>query len=108
MGLKLGIVRPEQWLEDVDDIDFEQWHAFYKLEPWGNEQELLARCAAFLQIIAMKDCDESGVKSMLKYSQSLIEKLMSADWIGQPESSNVDGEDSVKAFEVVVSKAFGR
>lgn len=107
MGLKLGIARPEQWLEEVDDIDFAQWYAYYQLEPFGGEQELLARCAAFLQIIAMKDYDEQGVKSVAKYAQSLLQSIMPSDWIGQPESGKSATEDSLQAFEAVVMKAFG-
>ena len=102
----LGVDDPEQWFESSHDSVFQQWQAFYKLEPFGGERELLARIAAFLQIIAWKDRDEAGIKSVNKCAQELVQSMMPADWIGQPEKTSDHG-DSIQKFEAFVSKAFG-
>lgn len=98
--MKFGVQDPEQWLEDVDDDLWSLWKSYYSLEPWGNENQLLASIAASLQVIAAKGTDEDGAAA----TQKVIEKLTALGvdplWIGRSEIDwDSSEEDSIKAFQ---------
>ena len=102
MGLKVGEQDPEQWLEDCPDRVYDQWQAFYRLEPWGGERELLARIVSLLWLIAVENRKSDEVS---KVSEMIVNSLMPGDWIGQPETPDEQG--SVETFESVVAKLWG-
>ena len=91
----------------IDLEAFENWRAYYRVEPWGGEKELLARIVAILQMLMWKEY-ASDVEWADKRVESLVQLLMPGDWVGQPEQANTaTAEQSIASFEAFVSKAFG-
>lgn len=106
MGRSAAIGKPEQWLEDVDDVEFDQWRAYYQIEPWGGEKELLSKCVALLQMLVWAKYSKDTAEAD-KCVEEIVQSLMPGDWIGQPEIVEQSTEDSLRAFESIVSKAYG-
>lgn len=80
-GLEL---EPEEWLASIDEEKYRNWEAYYRLEPWGDEQLLLARiCNQLSVLVAAKlGSEESVVK---------IQDLMPGDWAWRkPEPTAAD------------------
>jgi len=98
--LKLGISDPEQWLEDVDDELWSLWKSYYALEPWGNENQLLASIAASLRIIAMKDATEETAATVSDRLDKLTALGVDPLWIGRHEIKwDTESTDSIQAFQ---------
>jgi hypothetical protein len=92
--------------EKLIDLEvFENWRAYYRVEPWGGERELLARIAALLQMLVWKEHARDTHKAD-KCVDSLVQSMMPDDWIGQPEAKH-SSTDSVEQFESFVSGKFG-
>ena len=92
--------------EKLIDLEvFENWRAYYRVEPWGGERELLARIAALLQMLVWKE-HASDTSKADKCVEALIQSLMPGDWVGQPEA-RPDAGNSVEQFESFVSGKFG-
>jgi hypothetical protein len=104
LGLKLGLEDPEQWLEDCPDRISDNWEAFYRLNPFGGEQEMLARITSLLYVIAMQNCKAEAV---CKASDSLMQALMPSDWVGRKEIPKLSIDQHMQQFEAAVAKAFG-
>jgi len=84
---------------------FENWQAAYKLRPFGDEQELLARIVSLLILLASKQMD---IATVMNASNSLMRSLMTAEWVGaRDETSEKKQVDSVQSFEAIVARAFG-
>lgn len=103
MGQKLGVEDCEQWLEDCPQRVFDNWQAAYRLRPFGDEQELLARVVSLLILIASKSMD---MQTVIEASNSLMKSLMGAEWVGNITDAKPQG-DSVTTFEATVAKVFG-
>ena len=108
MSRKLGIEDPEQWLEDCTERVFSNWYAAYQVEPFGGEQELLARIASLLYLVACK----GGVKleQVSVASDAIMTCLMPSGWTGKRENKVEIDTDEVRkgfaAFEKVAEKLF--
>lgn len=103
MGLKLGIDNPSQWLEDCPDELYDEWRAAYRLRPFGDEQEFLARILSVLILIAKRDMD---IETVMSASNAIMQSLMTSEWVGAQESSQAKSS-SVQSFEQTVSRMFG-
>lgn len=91
---------PDTWLEQVDRKTFNEWIAAYRLRPFGDEQELLARVASILYVIA---CERREVADVEKLSDLFMQKLMPADWVGR----KVIEKQSFEAIEQAVAAKYG-
>ena len=84
---------------------FENWQAAYRLRPFGDEQELLARIVSLLILLASKQMD---IATVMNASNSLMQSLMTAEWVGaRDETTDKKQVDSVQSFEAIVARAFG-
>lgn len=87
----------------------DNWLAAYQIEPFGGEQEMLARIASLLYLIACK----GGVKleQVSVASDAVMNCLMPAGWTGKRENKvDIDTDEVRKgfaAFEKVAEKLFG-
>lgn len=104
MGLKLGIEDPEQWLEDCPERVTDLWDAYYQLEPWGGERELLARILATLRCLLAGKYDEDKVAKVMQNVDDMAGNWMPGDWIGQPEPKP---EQSIQEVEAALAARFG-
>lgn len=87
MGLKLGIDDPEQWLEDCPDRVSENWDAYFAVEPFGGERELLARAVSLLYVLCFTHAKPEHV---MADSDRIMQQLMPSEWVGQPEPVTAD------------------
>lgn len=101
MCLRLGIDDPIEWLENVSDEVFDLWYAYYRLEPWGNEAEMMAEVATNTQFAAV--LQSTDAKATMKAIDNAFKSRMPAAWINQPETT----VDSIEAAEQIFAKAFG-
>jgi len=107
LGLKLGIEDPEQWLEDCPDRVFDNWYAFYQLEPFGGETALLTRLVAMLFI----SCMRQGVKleELNSISDDFMKMLMPSDWYVEDDKPELDVDaikDNLAKMSAALAKAF--
>lgn len=72
---------------------FHQWNASYRLQPWGDEQELLATIAAMLYETLLRGTEKNGEDSLWKRLQMAKRLFMPPSWIGQKETE----ENAVQA-----------
>lgn len=111
MSLKCGIDDPEQWLENCPERVFDNWLAHYRLEPWGNESELLSKIIGLLFYLCMK---QRGDFNQIETFMNSVAKLhMPSTWVGQQRDASIDKvtkeelkaryQEAAKAAE----KAFG-
>jgi hypothetical protein len=111
LGLKLGIEDPEQWLEQCPDRVFDNWLAYYRLEPFGMEDELLAKVVSLLYFVCKRPGTE--LEDIQKFSDAVVRCLMPANWVGQqsdrrPQSIDVDQlKKNFAAAQQLAAKAFG-
>lgn len=109
MGSKLGIDDPEQWLEDCPKRVYDRWQAAYQLNPFGGEQELLARIASLLYLLA---CDRRESDKVMEASNKIMRLFMPRDWIGQQQEKQVLDIDpdqiqaNLTAMQGVLEKVF--
>lgn len=94
MGLKLGIEDPEQWLEDVPDRVYDNWYAYYQIEPFGGETALLTRLVTLLFI----SCMRQGIKleELNSISDDFMKMLMPSDWYVEDSAEKSFDVDTVK------------
>lgn len=78
--------------------------AAYRLRPFGDEQELLARILSVLILIARKDFD---IATVMNASNSMLKSLLTSEWVGNIDEKPVKSADSVKSFEDTVARMFG-
>lgn len=83
--LKRGLeCEPEEWLNRIDQETLDSWKAFYELEPWGNEQAILAQIASSLSLLcAMK----AGAEDFAK-----VQDFMPQDWFYRPKDELLKGK----------------
>lgn len=104
MCLRFGIDDPEQWLENCSRRKLNTWHAYYALEPWGDEQRILATAAAALrQLVAFK-VDGEKLEKVMTLVDRIAACYMPGEWIGQPEIQEVD---PIEAFQRQVESMYG-
>ena len=103
LGRELGIDDPEQWLEKCPQRVFDNWAAAHAVEPFGNEQQLLARIVSLLYVIAMQQSDFEAVK---KLADAIMPAVMPSDWVERPEPKRED-EGGISAFEKHVAQRYG-
>jgi len=95
LGLKLGIEDPEQWLENCPDRVMDNWLAYYRLEPFGMESELLSKIAGLLFYLCRRHGGE--VEDIDKFASAIARCLMPGNWVGQKQSG---GHERVTAEEL--------
>lgn len=89
---------------------FENWQAAYNVEPFGNEQELLARAVSLLYLIASAGKD---FEKVCNASDSLMRFLMPSGWSTKQTTNpqavtNVEEiKQNLKAMQDVAAKVFG-
>lgn len=84
---------------------FNNWQAAYRLRPFGDEQELLARIVSLLILLASKQMD---IATVMEASNAIIRSLMTSEWIGAIDESTTKKQwkESIASFEEVVARAF--
>lgn len=84
--IKRGLsVEPEQWLADVDEQTFRQWEAYYRLEPWGDEQLMLARLINLVSVLLASKAGDKAEDVIIK-----MEDLMPYNWAWRREKKVED------------------
>jgi hypothetical protein len=104
LGRQFGIEDPEQWLEQCPQRVFDNWAAAHAVEPFGGEQQLLARVVSLLYVIAMQQSDFESVK---KLADAIMPAIMPSDWVERPEVKPEDVDGGVSAFEKHVAQRYG-
>jgi len=85
LSLKLGIEDPEQWLEECPQRVFDNWLAQYRLEPWGNESELLSKIIGLLFYLC---CKQKGKFEEVEGFMNAVSKMvMPSNWIAQQKEA---------------------
>lgn len=75
---------PDEWLRGIDQDTLDNWSAFYRLEPWGDEQLTLARIASYLSmLIAMKAGSEDFDK---------VQDFMPSNWFYRQKDELIKGK----------------
>lgn len=82
-------MEPEEWLASIDEETFRNWEAYYRLEPWGDEQLLLARVVNQLSLLVAAKFGKDDV--VIK-----VQDLMPGDWAWRKEEPT---EDSIAAVQ---------
>lgn len=82
---------------------FDNWAAAHAVEPFGNEQQLLARMVSLLYVIAMQKSDFEAVK---KLADAIMPAIMPSDWVERPETK-LDDDSGISAFEKHVAQRYG-
>ena len=83
---------------------FRNWEAAYRLRPFGDEQEFLARIVSLLILLASKHMD---IATVMQASNSIMQSLMTSEWVGARDEKDAKRVDSIASFEAVVARAFG-
>jgi hypothetical protein len=86
LSLRLGIEDPEQWLENCPERVYENWLAYYRLEPFGMEAELLSKIIGLLFYLCRKDGGQ--IEDIDKFCNAIARCMMPGNWVGQqPEKT---------------------
>jgi hypothetical protein len=104
LGERLGIEDPEQWLEDCPDRVYDRWVAAYRLNPFGDEQLLLARLCSLMFLMVREKYGDETCDAM----NSLTKLFMPSDWIGSlssKQSLKID-LDSIKRSQDIAAARF--
>lgn len=109
MSRQIDIEDAEQWLELCPERVFANWKAAHAVEPFGGEQQLLARIASLLYLIAAKD---NKFEKVCEASDALMKFLMPSDWVGldSQQSEPTDAatiKKNLMAMQAIAQKAFG-
>ena len=75
-------------MDSCPDEVFEDWRAHYRVEPWGNEEFLLARIASYLSALV----SAKGEAGNDWFQQ--LHKFMPPDWYYQPETRKQSPQQS--------------
>jgi hypothetical protein len=111
LGLRLGIEDPEQWLEDCPERVFDNWLAYYRLEPFGLESELLSKIIGLLFYLCRKQGGE--LEDIDKFVSAVSRCVMPGNWVGQSQvgsQEKLTAEELKKRFaaaQKMAEKAFG-
>ncbi len=101
----------EQWLEDCPQRVLDNWLAYYRLEPFGNESELLSKIIGLLFYLCRSKGGE--VEEIQKFVEIVQRYVMPSGWIGQQQivDSGTVTVDELKArfakAQKQAEKAFG-
>jgi hypothetical protein len=79
----------------VPEEVLQNWQTHYAVEPWGNEQELLARLVSRLSILV-------AMKSGNKDDFVQVQDLMPIEWLYRRD----DNEQTPEQQQAVFAKAF--
>jgi len=88
LSLRLGIEDPEQWLEQCPERVYENWLAYYRLEPWGMEAELLAKIVGLLMYLCRKQGGE--IEDIEKFANVIARCVMPGNWVDQQPDKTVE------------------
>jgi len=84
--LRRGLaIEPEQWLETVDEQTYRNWESYYRLEPWGDEQYLLARLINLISLLVASKAGERADDYVVP-----IEDVMPPAWAWRPQKRSED------------------
>lgn len=87
---------PEQWLHEADDRKLAFWRAWYRLEPWGGDKEVLAAVAT---LITHLDRTLLACHGQRPSSRSLqIKDFMPLGWEGASPATSRKDQSSINAF----------
>lgn len=104
MCLRFGIDDPEQWLESCSLRKLNIWHAYYAIEPWGDEQRILAAIVASVRQLVMFKIDGDKAEKLIELLERVAACYMPGEWIGQSKISDVD---QIEQFEKQVESMYG-
>jgi hypothetical protein len=102
--LRLGIDDPEQWLENCSVRKLNIWRAYYAIEPWGDEQRILAAIAAAVRQLALFKIESDKTEKLIELLERVAACYMPGEWIGQPEIKQVD---PIEQFQKRVEMLYG-
>ena len=86
-GLEL---EPEEWLASIDEEQYRNWEAFFRLEPTGGEQVLLARIVNQLSLLVAA---KFGKEDMVLQ----VQDMLPGDWAWRkPEPTAADSIAAVQ------------
>jgi hypothetical protein len=111
LSLRLGVEDPEQWLENCPDRIYDNWLAYYRLEPFGGESELLAKIIGLLFYLCRKQGGE--IEDIDKFASAIGRCMMPSNWVGQqPNQSGgkIDAQQLKERFAAAqkfAEQAFG-
>jgi hypothetical protein len=71
---------PEEWLAGIDEATYSKWEAYYRLEPWGDEQFLLARLISLVSLLVASKAGDKAEDFVIK-----LEDLMPYNWAFRPQ-----------------------
>lgn len=80
----------------------ELWTAYYRLEPWGDEQYAASRLASMVSNLLASKCTEENASKVFKQEW----ELMPWNWVGRPDA--IEQPDSIATFEKTVAARFGQ
>lgn len=97
--LALGIDDPERWLHEATPRKVAFWEAFFRVEPWGNEQFRGAVVSAQLDALRATVAATVGSKSKV----ASVADFMPHDWAERPPKVRVDSK-AIRTFQSWASK----
>jgi|DEB3_MinimDraft_2_1074329.scaffolds.fasta_scaffold00218_7 hypothetical protein len=84
--LRRGLeIEPEQWLATVDEKTYRNWESYYRLEPWGDEQYLLARLINLISLLVASKAGERAEDYVIQ-----LEDIMPPSWAWRPQKRTED------------------
>jgi hypothetical protein len=101
--LRLGIDDPEQWLESCPRRVLNVWRAYYAIEPWGNEQAVMAAVAATVKRSLIAEFGQDSVESVLQSVDNLAACHLPGEWIYRPEQK----DDSIENAQAILEALHG-
>lgn len=100
MCRELGIEDYQQWLEDCPDRVFNAWADAYDVEPFGDEQLLMARLCALMYMQVQSRFKDDTFKVM----DSLTACFMPTGWVGRDKPKFEIDLDSIKRSQEALAK----
>lgn len=65
---------------------FDNWLAYYRLEPFGLESELLAKIIGLLFYLCRRQGGE--IEDIEKFASAIARCMMPANWVGQKQAAS--------------------
>ena len=90
-------------MEDCPRRVLNNWDAYWQIEPWGSERELLAKCVATLKRLLATKYNEDVIERVLDAVDKAAAYYMPWDWIDQPKREQVSEEEYWANVEKVLS-----